>query len=71
MFVQLGQTSFKKRAYYSKNLQYFRKFNLGFPDEQIVNACVHNLNWTHFRTLLLVPDENARMWYINGALKNN
>ena len=50
-----------------RNLQYFRKFYLVFPDEQIVNACVHNLNWTHFRALLRVPDENARMWYMNEA----
>ena len=27
-----------------RNLQYFRKFYLAFPDEQIVNACVHKLN---------------------------
>lgn len=32
-----------------------------------MNACVHNLNWTHFRALLRVPDENARMWYMNEA----
>ncbi|MBS6456311.1 MAG: DUF1016 family protein, partial [Holdemanella biformis] len=32
---------------------------------RIVNACVHNLTWTHFRSLLRVPDENARLWYMN------
>lgn len=50
-------------SYSKRNLQYFRKFYLFFPDEQIVNACVHNLNWTHFRSLLRVPDEEARFWY--------
>lgn len=50
-----------------RNLQYFPKFYLAFPNEQIVNACVHNLNWTHFRTLLRVSDENARLWYMNEA----
>lgn len=50
-----------------RNLQYFRKFYLAFPDEQIVNTCVHNLNWSHFRALLRVPDENARLWYMNEA----
>ena len=39
----------------------------GIPDEQIVNTCVHNLNWSHFRALLRVPDENARLWYMNEA----
>ena len=35
--------------------------------QRIVNACVHNLTWTHFRSLLRVPDENARLWYMNEA----
>ena len=39
------------KSFSKRNLQYFRKFYLAFPDEQIVNACVHNLNWTHFRAL--------------------
>ena len=49
----------------SRNLQYYRKFYVLFSDEEIVNACVHNLSWTHFRSLLRVPDENARVWYLN------
>ena len=36
------------KSFSKRNLQYFRKFYLAFPDEQIVNACVHNLNWYHF-----------------------
>lgn len=32
-----------------------------------MNACVHNLNWTHFRSLLRVKDETARLWYMNEA----
>lgn len=32
-----------------------------------MNACVHNLNWTQFRSLLRVPDENVRLWYMNEA----
>lgn len=32
-----------------------------------MNTCVHNLNWSHFRALLRVPDENARLWYMNKA----
>lgn len=32
-----------------------------------MNTCVHNLNWSHFRALLRVPDENARLWYMNEA----
>lgn len=55
------------KSYNKRNLQYFRKFYLAFPDEQIVNACVHNLNWTHFRSLLRVQDEDARIWYMKEA----
>ena len=41
---------------------------IGFCQQSgIVNACVHNLTWTHFRSLLRVPDENARLWYMNEA----
>lgn len=54
-------------SYSKRNLQYFRKFYLYFPEGEIVNACVHNLNWTQFRSLLRVPDENARLWYMNEA----
>ena len=50
-----------------RNLRNFRKFYLMFPDDKIWHTCVPNLNWTHFRSLLRVPDENARIWYMNEA----
>ena len=59
------------KSYSKRNLQYFRKFYLAFPDEQIVNACVHNLNWTHFRSLLRVADETARLWYLKEAAQES
>lgn len=33
-------------GYTERNLRYFRKFYQYFPDEEIWNACVPNLNWT-------------------------
>ena len=36
-----------------------------------MNACVHNLNWTHIRSLLRVSDENARYWYMKEAVDEN
>ena len=48
-------------TYSKRNLDYYRKFYLMFPDIEIVNACVHNLNWTHFRSFLRVSDDNARI----------
>ena len=52
------------QSYSNRNLDYYRKFYVLFPDLQIVNARVHNLTWTHFRSLLRVPDESARVWYM-------
>ena len=56
------------KNYSKRNLHYYIKFYQCFPDEQIVNACVHNLNWTHIRSLLRVTDENARYWYMKEAV---
>ncbi|MBR0514949.1 MAG: DUF1016 family protein [Clostridia bacterium] len=58
--------SFSKR-----NLQYYRKFFLLFPNPEIVNTRVHNLSWSHFRCLLRVSDESARLWYLNEAVDEN
>ena len=55
------------KNYSKRNLQYMRQFYLAFPDIKIVNACVHNLTWTHFRSLLRVEDETARLWYMKEA----
>ena len=56
------------KNYSKRNLHYYIKFYQYFPDEQIMNACVHNLNWTHIRSLLRVTDENARYWYMKEAV---
>ena len=53
--------------YSGRSLRYYRKFYLCFPDFEIWNTRVPNLNWSHFRALLRVPDEDARVWYMNEA----
>lgn len=58
-------------SYSSRNLHYYRKFYLYFSNSEILNACVQNLNWTHFRALLRVPDEDARIWYMKEAAAEN
>ena len=55
--------------YSKRNLDYYRKFYLLFPDIQIVNARVHNLEWTHVRRVLSVTSPEARLWYLENALK--
>ena len=54
-----------------RNLFYYRKFYEYFPNQEIVNACVHNLTWTHYRELLRVLDENARLWYLKELSEQN
>lgn len=53
--------------YSKRNLDYYRRFYLMFPDWQIVNACVHNLGWTHVRRVLSVVNPEARLWYLQAA----
>ena len=57
--------------YSGRSLRYYRKFYLCFPDFEIWNTRVPNLNWSHFRALLRVPDEDARVWYMNEAANEN
>lgn len=54
-------------SYNVRNLQYYRKFYLCFKDYEIVNTCVHNLSWSHFRRLITVSNEDARLWYMKEA----
>lgn len=55
------------KGFNERNLRYYRQFYLMFPDQSIWNACVPNLTWTHFRSLLRVKDNDARFWYMNEA----
>ncbi|MGM9777166.1 MAG: hypothetical protein ACI3ZD_02380 [Prevotella sp.] len=34
-------------------MDYFRQFYLCFNDLEIVNTRVHNLTWSHFRSIIL------------------
>ncbi len=54
-------TSFNER-----NLRYMRQFYLTFP---IRNALRSELSWTHYRLLMRVSDEKARMFYLEESAK--
>ena len=45
-----------------------RKFYITFP---IVDAVRPQLTWTHYRTLLIIKNENERNYYINLVILNN
>lgn len=55
------------KGFSQRNLADFRKFYLLFSDKGILQTCLQNLNWSHFRSLLRVADEDARTWYMNEA----
>ncbi len=57
-------------TYNKRNLDYYKRFYLLFPDIQIVNTRVHNLSWSHIRRILSVSDPNARLWYLETADKD-
>ena len=58
------------RSYNKRNLDYYRKFYHLFPDIEIVNTRVHNLDWSHVRRVLSVSNPDARLWYLENASTN-
>ena len=67
--IERGRQQAYGRNYSKRNLDYYKKFYLLFPDIQIVNACVHNLEWSHIRRVLSVTSSEARWWYLENASK--
>ena len=57
-------------SYSKRNLDYYKRFYLLFPDAGIVNTRVHNLEWSHIRRVLSVSNEQARLWYLENASKH-
>lgn len=58
------------RSYNKRNLDYYKKFYLLFPNTEIVNTRVHNLEWSHVRRVLSVTNPDARLWYLENASRN-
>ena len=52
-------------GYTLTNLKYMRQFYLAFP---IGHALRDELSWTHYRILMRVADEKARIWYMNECV---
>jgi len=67
--AQLQELSGKLTAEYGKgfderNLRNMRRFYLAFP---MWNAVRTELSWTHYRSLIRIDNEQARLWYMNEA----
>lgn len=56
------------RGFDERNLRHMRLFFISFPNW---NALRTELSWTHFRTLLRVDSEPARLWYMNESADQN
>ena len=54
-------------GYGKRNLAYYRKFYLAFPNNEILHTLVQNLSWSHIRLLIHVEDEEARLWYMKES----
>jgi predicted nuclease of restriction endonuclease-like (RecB) superfamily len=52
------------KGFDESNLRYMRLFYKTFP---ICDALRHELTWSHYRRLLGVENETARIWYMNEA----
>jgi DUF1016 N-terminal domain len=50
------------------NLRKMRQFYLFFP---IRAALRPELSWTHYRSLIHIENERARLWYMNEATSQN
>jgi predicted nuclease of restriction endonuclease-like (RecB) superfamily len=56
------------KGFDSSNLRYMRLFYQAFP---IRDALRHELSWTHYRRLLRVDNNDARLWYMNESAGQN
>lgn len=59
------------KSFSPRDLRNYRQFYLIFSDFEIWYARVPNLNWTHYRSLLRVQNEDARKWYLTEASKEH
>lgn len=52
------------KGFDESNLRYMRLFYRNFP---IRDTLRHELTWSHFRRLISIENEQARLWYMNEA----
>jgi predicted nuclease of restriction endonuclease-like (RecB) superfamily len=56
------------KGFDASNLRYMRLFYQAFPN---CDALRHELSWTHYRLLLRVDRQEARIWYVHEAATQN
>ncbi|WP_439258072.1 PDDEXK nuclease domain-containing protein [Lonepinella sp. BR2271] len=56
------------KGFDERNLRKMRQFFMAFPIRDSVRP---ELGWTHYRRLLRVENEQARLWYMNEAIEQH
>ncbi|WP_439328065.1 PDDEXK nuclease domain-containing protein [Lonepinella sp. BR2357] len=56
------------KGFDERNLRKMRQFFMAFPIRDSVRP---ELGWTHYRRLLRVENEQARLWYMNEAIEQS
>jgi predicted nuclease of restriction endonuclease-like (RecB) superfamily len=61
-----------QRGWSARNLRYMRSFARAWPDDEILQARLQNLTWTHHQILVdRLDDRDDRLWYAEQAVSNN
>lgn len=53
------------RGFSERNVLYFRKFYLTFPDAEISQTLSAKLSWSHFQLIMNVTNKDAQKYYLN------
>ncbi|MDR2972471.1 MAG: PDDEXK nuclease domain-containing protein [Bacteroidales bacterium] len=56
------------KGFDESNLRYMRQFYHTFPN---CDALRHELSWTHYRLIMKVENETARLFYVDECVKSN
>jgi predicted nuclease of restriction endonuclease-like (RecB) superfamily len=59
------------RNFEAKNLRRMMQFAEEFPDSEIVAPLARQLSWSHFRELIPIKEEKARLFYANEAIERH
>ncbi len=58
------------KGFSERNIRKYRQFYLTFPSLENWPTLSTKLQWSHFEIVMRVPDENARIYYLNEAAQN-
>jgi predicted nuclease of restriction endonuclease-like (RecB) superfamily len=70
--VDLASRFGGQRGWSARNLRYMRAFARAWPDDEILQARLQNLSWTHHQILIdRLTGRDDRLWYAEQAVTNS